>query len=74
MAAVGAVKYVFYPMRAVSVSGASEPIKGSFMFKGKEEVVQAIGDVWSRPGTVIITRENIMDVMSKIHPDRWCSG
>ncbi|BAD85376.1 hypothetical membrane protein, conserved, containing DUF835 domain [Thermococcus kodakarensis KOD1] len=68
MAAVGAVKYVFYPMRAVSVSGASEPIKGSFMFKGKEEVVQAIGDVWSRPGTVIITRENIMDVMSKIHP------
>lgn len=69
MAAVGAVKYVFYPMRAVSASSVNEPIKGAFRFKGKEEVAQAIGDVWSRPGTVIITRENIMDVMSKIHPE-----
>ncbi|WP_367883785.1 DUF835 domain-containing protein [Thermococcus peptonophilus] len=69
MAAVGAVKYVFYPVRAVSVCTVSEPTKGAFRFGSKQEVAQALEDVWSKPGTVIITRENIMEAMNKIHPE-----
>ncbi|MBP1912755.1 DUF835 domain-containing protein [Thermococcus stetteri] len=70
IAAIGAVKYVFYPVKKVSVyTTVNEPIKGAFKFNSRDEVVRAIGEVWSRPGSVLITRENIMEAMSRIHPE-----
>ncbi|AIU70215.1 membrane protein [Thermococcus eurythermalis] len=69
MAAVGAVKFVFYSVVPPSMDGEPPAEKGVFFFSSREEAFKVLGDLWSRPGTVVITREDLRTLKSSLNPE-----
>ena len=69
MAAVGAVKFVFYSVAPPNTSGEPLANRRVFFFPSKEEAFKTLGNIWSRPGTVVITREDLRTLKSSLHPE-----
>ena len=69
MAAIGAVKFVFYPLAPVSEETKVHVKPGAFMFSSKEAVRNAFNGFMSEPGTVIVTREDIRRLIGDVHPE-----
>ncbi|WP_099210371.1 DUF835 domain-containing protein [Thermococcus henrietii] len=69
MAAVGAVKFVFYPVTPVKTEGKHPPQKGVFLFRSRGEAFRKLGKLWSMPGTVVITREDLRTLKSSLNSE-----
>ncbi|WP_297550715.1 DUF835 domain-containing protein [Thermococcus sp.] len=70
MAAIGAVKFVFYPVTPVKVNKDNLPSqKGAFLFPFRESAFKKLGKLWKIPGTVVITREDLRTLKSSLNPE-----
>jgi len=68
-AAIGAVKFVFYTVVPVNAEGDSSPGKGAFLFRSREEAFRKLGEIWRKPGTVVITREDLRTLKKSLNPE-----
>ncbi len=68
-AAVGAIKFVFYPLSPVTSSTELEIKPGAFMFRSREEALSKFGEFFTKPGAVIVTREDVRELSKKVHPE-----
>ena len=69
VSAIGAIKFVFYPVAPVSSVSISSPGRGVFLFYSREEAFKKLGKLWSTPGTVILTREDLRTLKNSLHPE-----
>ncbi|WP_297512969.1 DUF835 domain-containing protein [Thermococcus sp.] len=69
MAAIGAVKFVFYPVTPVKADGELPPQKGVFLFRSREEAFRKLGKLWAMPGTVVLTREDLRTLKNSLNPE-----
>jgi len=69
MAAIGAVKFVFYPVGPVKARGDAASRSGVFLFRSRDEAFRKLGKLWAMPGTVVITREDLRTLKSSLNPE-----
>ena len=69
IAATGAVKFVFYPVSPVTSKTEPDVKPGAFMFCSKADVLSKFGEFYTKPGTVIVTREDIMELSQRVNPE-----
>ncbi|WP_370520089.1 DUF835 domain-containing protein [Thermococcus sp. LS1] len=70
MAAAGAIKFVFNPFfRAGVLSSNQDTPSGAFLYYKKENVSEKFGKWESKPGLVMITREDVNRLKQRIAPD-----
>ncbi|KUH32802.1 hypothetical protein APY94_08435 [Thermococcus celericrescens] len=69
MTATGATKFVFYPLTPVMPPTDVKIPPGAYLFPTREEVVHRFGNVWDKPGVILITREDVGMLKENIHPN-----
>ncbi|WP_297065328.1 DUF835 domain-containing protein [Thermococcus sp.] len=69
VAAVGAIKFVFYPVTPLSVRRNPSPPQGVFLFRSRGETFRKLGKLCSIPGTVVITREDLRTLKNNLNPE-----
>lgn len=69
IAAIGAIKFAFYSVEPVEVGKKPLAERGVFLFRSREEAFRKLGKLWSTPGTVVLTREDIRTLKSSLHPE-----
>ncbi|ASJ06811.1 DUF835 domain-containing protein [Thermococcus pacificus] len=69
IAAIGALKFVFYPVSPVTSETELDIKPGAFMLRSKEEVLSKFGEFYAKPGTVLVTREDIKELSQRAHPE-----
>ncbi|WP_297471067.1 hypothetical protein [Thermococcus sp.] len=69
IAAIGAIKFVFYPVTPLSVRGNPSPPQGVFLFRSRSETFRKLGKLCSIPGTVVITREDLRTLKNHLNPE-----
>ena len=69
MAAIGAVKFVFYPVNPVKADGGPTLKTGVFLFRSRDEAFRRLGKLWTMPGTIVLTREDLRTLKNSLNPE-----
>lgn len=68
-AAVGALKFIFYPIGGPESARTVEIKPGAYLFPDREDIRKHFGNLMAEPVLVMVTREDPETLKTKLHPE-----